>query len=84
MKQIDDEFKDIYLMIERKHKETRQRAIEAFDRAAGVNTTGLKEMSWWKDLLIKTRGTLPKPTLHEETEIYKHLVLDLFMQEKID
>lgn len=41
-------------------------------------------MSWWKDLLLKTRSTLPKPTLHEETEVYKHLVLDLFMQEKID
>lgn len=41
-------------------------------------------MSWWKDLLLKTRSTLPKSSNHEETEIYKHLVLDLFMQEKID
>ena len=71
-------------MIEKKHNETRQRAIDAFGRATGVNETGLREMGWWKDLLLKTRGTLPKPSLHEETEVYKHLVLDLFMQEKID
>ena len=41
LKQIDDEFKDIYMMIERKHNETRQRAIDAFSRATGVNDTGV-------------------------------------------
>jgi DNA polymerase III sliding clamp (beta) subunit (PCNA family) len=62
LKQIDDEFRDIYQMIERKHNETRQRAIDAFSRATGVNDTGVHEVSWWKELLIKTRGTLPKPS----------------------
>ena len=60
LKQIDDQFKDIYLMIEQKHKQTRERAIEAFNRATGVNDTGVNEVGWWKDLLIKTRSTLPK------------------------
>ena len=41
-------------------------------------------MSWWKEMLNKTRGTFPKPSHNEDTEIYKHLVLALFMQEKID
>jgi len=41
-------------------------------------------MSWWKELLIKTRTTFPKPSLNENNEVYKHLVLDLFMQEKFD
>jgi len=57
---------------------------DAFNRASGVNDTGLREMSWWKELLIKTRTTFPKPSLNENNEVYKHLVLDLFMQEKFD
>lgn len=67
IKQIDDEFKEIYQIIERKHNETRQRVVDAFSRASGVNDTGLREMGWWKELLLKTRTTLPKPSLHEET-----------------
>lgn len=84
MKQIDEEFKEIYLMIEQKHNLTKNRAMEAFSRASATNDMGLKEISWWRELLAKTRTTLPKASMHEETEVYKHLVLDLFIQEKID
>jgi hypothetical protein len=84
LKQIDDEFNDIYAMIQRKHSETKQRVNEAFGRATSVNDIGLREMSWWKEILLKTKSTFPKPSLHEDTEVYKHLVLDLFIHEKID
>ena len=45
---------------------------------------GNREVSWWRELLAKTRSTFPKSSTHEDTEIYKHLVLNLFMQEKMD
>jgi hypothetical protein len=41
--------------------------MEAFTRASNVNDVGLKEMSWWRELLIKTRSTFPKSSLHEDT-----------------
>jgi hypothetical protein len=41
-------------------------------------------MAWWKDALVKTRSSFPKPSNDEGTEVYKHLVLDLFMHDKID
>jgi hypothetical protein len=58
--------------------------MEAFTKASRINDEGISEISWWRELLIKTKATFPKPSLHEDTEIFKHLVLDLFMQEKID
>jgi hypothetical protein len=65
-------------MIEKKQASTRQRVNEAFARAMTINDKGIKEMGWWKDILAKTKSTFPKASLHEETETYKHLVLDLF------
>jgi hypothetical protein len=44
----------------------------------------MKEVSWWRDQLVRTRTTFPKSSLNEDAEIYKHLVLNLFMQEKMD
>lgn len=84
MKQIDEEFKQIDEMIKRKYNETKQRVIESFERANGLNDIGMKEVSWWKEQLVKTRSTFPKASLHEDAEIYKHLVLNLFMGEKMD
>ena len=84
MAQVDAEFKDIYALIEHLHELTRSQVNEAFQRASSLTDTGLKETHWWKELLIKTRQTFPKPSLNEHHEIYKHLVLDLFMQEKFD
>lgn len=49
-----------------------------------MNDIGMKEVSWWKEQLVKTRSTFPKASLNEDAEIYKHLVLNLFMQEKMD
>jgi hypothetical protein len=48
MQQIDTEFKDIYQLIENLHNQTRKKIADAFNRASGVNDTGLREMSWWK------------------------------------
>jgi hypothetical protein len=41
-------------------------------------------VTWWRETLINTRGTLPKASKNEEAEIFKHLVLGLFMEDKID
>jgi hypothetical protein len=71
-------------MVEGKHNETKKKVIESFKKASTVNDTGLNEMAWWKDALIKTRSSFPKPSNDEGTEVYKHLVLDLFMHDKID
>jgi hypothetical protein len=65
MKQVDEEFKEIYMMIEQKHEQTKNRVVEAFSKASSNNDVGIKEMSWWKELLSKTRSTLPKPSLNE-------------------
>ena len=35
-------------MIDRKHKETREKVMESFSRAANVNEIGMKEISWWR------------------------------------
>jgi hypothetical protein len=80
MKQIDDEFRQIDEMIKRKYTETKQRVVESFERANYLNDIGNKEVSWWRDQLIRTRSTFPKSSLNEDAEIYKHLVLNLFMQ----
>lgn len=71
-------------MVQSKHNETKKRVNESFQRASSVNDTGLNEMGWWKDAIVKTRSSLPKPSNDEGTEVYKHLVLDLFMYDKID
>ncbi len=49
-----------------------------------MNTTGTKEVIWWRDLLSKTKSNLPKATGDEQAEIYKHLALNLFMDERLD
>ncbi len=67
-------------MIKRKYAETKQRVIESFERANYLNDVGNKEVSWWRDQLVRTRSTFPKSSLNEDAEIYKHLVLNLFMQ----
>ncbi len=84
MKQIDEEFKRIDDMIKRKYSETKTRVAESFERAIKLNDTSMREVSWWREVLSKTKSSFPKPSQHEDTEIYKHLVLDLFMEEKID
>jgi hypothetical protein len=54
--------------------------MESFERANYLNDIGNKEVSWWRDQLVRTRSTFPKSSLNEDAETYKHLVLNLFMQ----
>ena len=37
MKQVDDEFKEIYAMIEQKHNESRDRVMEVFTKVTAQN-----------------------------------------------
>ncbi len=84
MKQIDEEFKLIFDMVNIKYSQIKERISGSFERATTLNDMSNKEVSWWRDLLIKTERTLPKRSADEDAEIYKHLVLNLFMQEQID
>lgn len=72
------------MLVQQRHELTKTRIVDAFERAISTNETATQEISWWKELLAKTRTTLPKPSQSEESEVYKHLVLDLFLKEKID
>jgi hypothetical protein len=71
-------------MINRKHQEVRERVKDTFERAINMNTMGTKEVVWWRDLLTKTKSNLPKANGDEQAEIYKHLALNLFMDERLD
>mgnify|MGYP003692101251 CR=1 FL=1 len=57
---IDAEFKDMYRILELKHKEMKERAMEAFQRANENNHIGKEEATWWKNYLGSLRHSLPK------------------------
>ena len=71
-------------MIEHKHKEIRERAVYEFRRAAEENQTSSQEISWWRQEMQNTRNRLPKESRNEEAELYKHLVLERMLEEKLE
>ena len=83
VKRVDEEFEDMYRMIQRKHEETKIRVKESFSRAIEINDKGSKEVLWWKEALVNTKKEFPKQS-SEEAEVYKHLVLNMFNQERMD
>ena len=82
--QLDQEFTAMRKLLDQKYESTKRRIIENFERASINNDTSSKEVTWWRETLINTRSTLPKASKNEEAEIFKHLVLGLFMEDKID
>ena len=83
LKRVDQEFEDMHRIIQQQHEVTKARVKEAFGRAIEVNDKGASEVTWWRDTLIKTKSEFPKQ-YSEEGELYKHLVLNLFNEERID
>ena len=83
LKRVDQEFEDMYRIIQQQHETTKARVKEAFSRAIEVNDKGGGEVTWWRDMLIKTKNEFPKQ-YSEEGELYKHLVLNMFNEERID
>lgn len=48
MKYLQDEFKEIYALLEKKKAESKSKINEAFNRAISMNDTALKEVGWWR------------------------------------
>jgi hypothetical protein len=71
-------------LLDQKYAETKNSIIDNFERAGVNNNTSSKEINWWKETLSNTRSNLPKASKSEESEVYKHLVLGLFLEDKLD
>ena len=71
-------------MIELKHKEIKERALESFRTATVENEIGSKEIGWWRHEMQETKSRLPKDGKGEEAELYKHLVLERMLEEKLE
>ena len=71
-------------MLEYKHHQVKERALTNFAKAVEENEFSTKEVSWWKDQINQTRSHFPRQGKGEDAELYKHLVLELMLKERLE
>jgi hypothetical protein len=71
-------------MLDAKEKDLKERAATEFEKARHENEVTRREVGWWKEEMQKMRTNMPKDGMGEEAEIYKHLVLELMLNEKLE
>ena len=65
LKDLDNEFQLMQKLLNQKYESTKKRIIDNFERASINNDTSSKEVTWWRETLINSRGTLPKASKNE-------------------
>lgn len=55
-----------------------------FAKAINENEVSQKEVAWWKSNIQQTRSHFPREGRGEEAELYKHLVLELMLNERLE
>ena len=71
-------------MLEYKHHQVKERAIRNFAQAAEENEFSTKELNWWKEQIHQARSHFPRHGKGEDAELYKHLVLELMLKERLE
>lgn len=85
IKEMEKEFAQIHQLIDQKHEELRQKAINWFSQSLKNTDVGLNEVTWRKNYFNGIRSSFPrKETSSHEGEIYKHLVMELLISESLD
>ena len=84
LSEIDREFSEMYRMIELKHNQIKERAMIDFETTTSENKYTSKEVGEWRQNMQEIRGALPRDNKGEESETYKHLVMELILGEHLE